>query len=246
MNLDLQYIDDLIRSYMAALGWPLEGLARLILAGMVGGLIGLERELRGRHAGFRTNLLVCFGSCLAMIVSTHFALTAWPLHPGTNLNVDPARIAYGIMTGVGFLGAGCIVQRNGGVRGLTTAAALWCVAALGLAAGFGLYLLTVLACGLILIALWLLAYFEEAFPKRKWRKVVVRRPWEAGAVRQTVKKFKEAKLDVVNVSFHRAADSGVVDVTLLLGFFDKNRYYDFERQMEAHTEGYELLSAEDA
>src|SRR3954463_12266300 len=123
-----------------AFGAPLEDFARLIMAAIAGGLVGIEREVRGRQAGFRTNMLVCIGSALGMIVSTQFAIHPWTpqtKNEGVNINIDPARIAYGVMTGIGFIGAGVIVHNKGAVRGLTTAAALWCVAAMGLAGGVG-------------------------------------------------------------------------------------------------------------
>src|SRR3982751_5325636 len=113
-----------------------ETATRILLAAIFGGLIGLEREVRGRQAGFRTYILVCVGSALVMVVSIQFAAHQWTAqsaNQGININIDPARIAYGVMTGIGFLGAGAIVHAQGGlVRGLTTAAALWCVAAVGL------------------------------------------------------------------------------------------------------------------
>src|SRR5262245_7556519 len=93
----IQAWDTAIQSWAAGLGWPLEGLLRLMGAAVLGGLIGLEREVRGRQAGFRTNMLVCIGSALVMIVSTHFAIHPWTAQPGVNLNIDPARIAYGVM-----------------------------------------------------------------------------------------------------------------------------------------------------
>src|SRR5688572_425765 len=116
-----EQMDDQIRLWALSLGWPLEAALRLICAVVAGGLVGLEREVRGRQAGFRTNVLVCLGSALVMIVSIHFAYVPWPQHAGVNINIDPARIAYGIMTGIGFLGAGTIVHSKGSVRGLTTA-----------------------------------------------------------------------------------------------------------------------------
>src|SRR5215470_11148993 len=110
----LSSIDQQISSWAASLGWPGEAMLRLVLAAVVGALVGLEREVRGRQAGFRTNLLVCVGSCLTMIVSLQFASHTWaPQQPGVNVNVDPARIAYGVMTGVGFLGAGTILHYRG-------------------------------------------------------------------------------------------------------------------------------------
>ncbi|MGH7176673.1 MAG: MgtC/SapB family protein, partial [Tepidisphaeraceae bacterium] len=121
--------DQQLRVWAGSLGVPGEALLRLVLAAVFGGLIGMERELRGRQAGFRTYLLVCLGSTLAMIVSIEFAVHPWhaqSLNQGVNINVDPARVAYGVMTGIGFIGAGTFVQSKGSVRGLTTAAGLWC------------------------------------------------------------------------------------------------------------------------
>src|SRR3954462_13102217 len=107
----LEHLDSLITAKMHGLGWPGEAFVELLLAALAGGMVGLERELRGRQAGFRTNILVAVGSALVMIVSTRVAEHPWhPSGPGVNINVDPARIAYGVMTGVGFLGAGLIVQ----------------------------------------------------------------------------------------------------------------------------------------
>src|SRR5687767_2930095 len=137
----LEHLDTLITSRLHSLGWPAEAFVELLLAAFVGGMVGLERELRGRVAGFRTNILVAVGSALVMIVSNRVAFHDWTPPPGQNveIQIDPARIAYGVMGGVGFLGAGIIVQHRGNVRGLTTAAGIWCVAALGLSAGLGLY-----------------------------------------------------------------------------------------------------------
>src|SRR5438552_461982 len=126
---------------ISSLGMSAEDMIRLVLAAIFGGVIGMEREMRGRQAGFRTHILVCVGSALVMLVSIEFALHRWSPQTtnngGVNINLDPARIGYGLMTGIGFLGAGAIVHSSGGlVRGLTTAAAMWCVAAIGLAVGF--------------------------------------------------------------------------------------------------------------
>lgn len=187
-----------------------EAMVRLVFAAVAGALIGIEREVRGRQAGFRTNLLVCVGSCLTMLVSLHFAIHPWQAQTpnlGVNINVDPARVAYGVMGGIGFLGVGTIIHHRGSVRGLTTAAALWCVAAVGLAAGFGMYALTVMVTGLVVAALWLLDYVEEHVPKVRYRTVTVRRRWVPGALEGTVSFFKERGMDVTDVSFKRTARS---------------------------------------
>src|SRR4051812_43918199 len=97
--------DNSIRIWGAQQSWPAEYVLRLVLAALAGGMIGVEREIRGRQAGFRTNLLVCVGSALVMIISIAFVDRTWPHDQRVNVNIDPARIAYGIMTGIGFLGA---------------------------------------------------------------------------------------------------------------------------------------------
>jgi putative Mg2+ transporter-C (MgtC) family protein len=238
----LDNIDVLIRNWVAGYGWPIESLARLLLAAVAGGLVGLEREIRGRQAGFRTNLLVCLGSALVMIVSTRFAGYEWDHEPGVQIAVDPARIAYGVMTGIGFLGAGTIIQSGGSVRGLTTAAALWCVAAVGLAAGFGLYVVAMLASLLILLALWLLDYVEEILPRTRYRTVIVRRRWQVGCIAETVELFKRAKLGVVDVTFERTGDLTHADISVRISVRRSIYYYNFERELE-RNEDYQLIAS---
>src|SRR5687767_11098249 len=192
-------LDDQVRLWALSLGWPLEAMLRLVLAVVAGGLVGLEREVRGRQAGFRTNVLVCLGSAIVMIVSIHFAKVPWPPQAGININVDPARIAYGVMTGIGFLGAGTIVHNKGSVRGLTTAAGLWCVAAIGLAVGFGMYTVALLATLLVVLVLWLLDVLEGVLPRVRYRTVTIRRRWTPGCIGQTIARFKKARLHVADL-----------------------------------------------
>jgi putative Mg2+ transporter-C (MgtC) family protein len=129
---------------LPTLNWD-EALLRLALAGVLGGLIGLERELRERGAGLRTHLLVAVGAALFTIAGAYgFG----------GVRVDPTRVAAQIVTGVGFLGAGAIIRQGFSVRGLTTAATLWVVAAVGLAAGAGYYSGAVITTALVLLALW--------------------------------------------------------------------------------------------
>jgi putative Mg2+ transporter-C (MgtC) family protein len=122
-----------------------EAMLRLALAGVLGGMIGLERELREREAGLRTHLLVAVGAALFTIVGAYG-------FGGTR--TDPTRIAAQVVTGIGFLGAGAIIRQGFSIRGLTTAATLWVVAAVGLAAGAGYYSAAVISTGLVLLALW--------------------------------------------------------------------------------------------
>jgi putative Mg2+ transporter-C (MgtC) family protein len=129
-----------------------DALLRLVVAAGLGGAVGLERELRDHEAGFRTHLLVALGACVFTLVSA-YAWTDWTFSTREGIVFDPTRIAAQIVTGIGFLGAGAIIVRGINVRGLTTAATLWVVAAIGMAAGTGYYAVAVGATGLVLVSL---------------------------------------------------------------------------------------------
>ncbi len=132
---------------------------RLVLALVVGAVVGLERERLGRPAGLRTFILVALGSCLFMLVSFYVA--------EINGRGDPGRIAAQVVTGIGFLGGGLLLRTGDTVRGLTTAAGIWAVAALGLAAGAGMYTITVVGTVLVLIVLAVLRQVEARYFKTK-------------------------------------------------------------------------------
>jgi putative Mg2+ transporter-C (MgtC) family protein len=142
----------LASSQLPTLNWD-ESLLRLALAALLGGLIGVERELREREAGLRTHLLVSLGSALFTIVGA-YGFNAFLDSGASVVRADPTRIAAQIVTGIGFLGAGAIIRQGLSVRGLTTAATLWVVAAVGLAAGAGYYSAAVSTTALVLLALW--------------------------------------------------------------------------------------------
>jgi putative Mg2+ transporter-C (MgtC) family protein len=206
-----------IDQHLSPLG---QDVFRLCFAALAGGLVGLEREARGRQAGFRTNLLVCLGSALVMLVSTHFADFPWHGAAGVNINVDPGRIAYGVMTGVGFLGAGTILHHTGAgaVRGLTTAAGLWCVAAVGLAIGFGLYTLATTATVMIVTALWFLDDLERLIPREQRRQITIRTQFKPGCVRELVEIMKDVGVRVMETSLKRCSDLTHADVTIAFAF----------------------------
>jgi putative Mg2+ transporter-C (MgtC) family protein len=139
-------------SSLPTLNWD-ESLLRLSLAAVLGGMIGIERELREREAGLRTHLLVALGSALFTIVGA-YGFHAFLDSGQSVVRADPTRIAAQIVTGIGFLGAGAIIRQGLSVRGLTTAATLWVVAAVGLAAGAGYYSAAVITTAVVLVALW--------------------------------------------------------------------------------------------
>jgi putative Mg2+ transporter-C (MgtC) family protein len=129
---------------------------RLALSVFLSGLIGLERQLHRRTAGLRTHILVCLGSCLIMLTSMY----VFDIYKSKIL-LDPGRIAAGVITGIGFLGAGTIMREKEGVKGLTTAASLWVVAGIGLSVGCGFYSASFFTTALTLIALLLLRRVED-------------------------------------------------------------------------------------
>jgi len=142
----------LLASSVPALGgW--DALLRLAVAAGLGAAIGIEREVREREAGIRTHLLVSLGSCLFTLVSA-YGFHEFLSSGATVVRADPTRIAAQIVTGIGFLGAGAIIREGISVRGLTTAASLWVVAAIGMSAGAGWYWPAVAATALTLFALW--------------------------------------------------------------------------------------------
>lgn len=232
-----------IHDWLASAGWTTEAFVRLCLAAALGGIIGLERELRGRQAGFRTNLLVCVGSALVMLVSVRLA--SLPLEPGGNfeIRVDPGRIAYGVMMGIGFLGAGAILKQDGFVRGLTTGAGLWCVAAIGLATGMGLYILSLLTAALVLVALWLLNLVEVALPRRQFRRIIIRCPWNDQCIQQLTNRVQEIGLGITARSFRRVGDLSEVDLEMELWFNDGSKYDRLEQELRRDGEC-KLLSSE--
>jgi putative Mg2+ transporter-C (MgtC) family protein len=130
---------------------------RLVLAAILGGIIGLEREMRDKPAGLRTNILICVGSTLFMSLSARVAQL---------LGGDPTRIAAQIISGIGFLGAGAVLHSHGFVLGLTTAATIWVVAGVGMALGSGMYGVATFVTGMSLVTLYFLSYVEDKIQGR--------------------------------------------------------------------------------
>jgi putative Mg2+ transporter-C (MgtC) family protein len=142
----------LLLADIPSLSWE-EALLRIVVAATLGGAVGIERELRDHDAGFRTHMLVAIGSALFTIVSA-YAFRDFLVGGGAVVRADPTRIAAQIVTGIGFLGAGAIIRQGFSVRGLTTAATLWVVAAIGMAAGAGYYGGALITTAVVLISLW--------------------------------------------------------------------------------------------
>jgi len=154
--------------------FDLEALLRVAGAAVIGAVLGIERHLHGRAAGLRTNALVCMASALLIVVSRGAALQGLTAEGHFQLNIDPSRMAAGIVTGIGFLGAGAILRlRENFIRGLTTAAEIWFVAAVGVAIGYGEYALAAMAAVLALAILIGLHAVERRVQSVVYRSLVV-------------------------------------------------------------------------
>jgi len=138
-------------------------VVRLLAAVLVGGVIGFERSFHGRPAGFRTHTLVCLASTALMLV-TVYEWQWMPSHSAENIRMDPTRMAQGIMTGIGFLGAGVIFKEGLSVRGLTTAASVWITAALGILIGIGFYFPAGVTALLVVFTLSAFRWIEARTP----------------------------------------------------------------------------------
>src|SRR5262245_60226061 len=190
----------------------LELLARLLVGTLLAALIGYERHLHGRPAGLRTHLLVGLASTTFMLVSTQFVYFQ---HYGKDdlVAVDPSRIAASVVTGVGFLGGGAILRTGLNVQGLTTAAGLWLVAAIGLSAGAGMYAICVASTALGVVALTVLRRFERK-DAALGRKVTLALDATAPPLREIIAALHRRNITAAPLEYERLLDEGRVQVTL--------------------------------
>ena len=189
----------------------LEIVGRLTAAAVLGSFIGFERERLLWAAGLRTHMLVCVGACLVMIVSAYGFMPVL----GPHIILDPSRVAAQVVSGVGFIGAGSIILRNEVVKGLTTAASLWAVAAIGLAVGGGLYLAAIAATAIILVILAGVKPLEERF--RNSRKALeIRLQARRGAVTMAIlnKLLGWRAIHLKGLTVRSADDPALDDVTI--------------------------------
>src|SRR5881409_2685801 len=176
-------------------------VTHLVVALIAGGLIGLERSYHGRPAGFRTHALVCMASSLLMLVTIYqgewFSPTA-----RESVHVDPTRMAQGVMTGIGFLGAGVIMKEGLSVRGLTTAASIWMTAAIGLLAGVGFYFPMALSVVLTLGVLSLFRWIEARMPTQAYYHFEVRFARASAASEREIRELvEEHGFSIANFSY---------------------------------------------
>ena len=194
-------------------------IARLLLAAVLGGIIGLERELRRKPAGLRTNMFICIGSALFTLLSEEVARRFG--------DPNPTRIASNLIPGIGFIGAGAIIRERGSVVGLTTAATVFVIASVGMAVGAGLYVTAVFAGLLILTALTALGWFEDRFGL-KARPVTFRLTTgkEPDVLAQASKILREMKVGMSHIQIQHAGNELVVEFDAVV----------------SHTQEHEVLS----
>ncbi len=177
---------------------PYEIILKLLLGTLLGGIIGFERQTHGRAAGFRTQLLVCVACVLIMIISeSYYAKSV--VNPEYT-RIDPTRIAAGAMTGVGFLGAGVILKTGLSIQGLTTAACIWIVSAIGLAVGAGQYLAGISGFVITFFSLWGLRIMEARMPRLTYRYITMITD-ESGDEKTVVSLFEKKSFRIVKMDY---------------------------------------------
>jgi putative Mg2+ transporter-C (MgtC) family protein len=184
---------------------------RLVLAAVLGGAVGLERELREREAGLRTHLLVSVGAAVFTLVSA-YGFSDFQYGSREGITLDPTRIAAQIVTGIGFLGAGAIIRQGLSIRGLTTAATLWVVAAIGLASGAGYYSVALIGTALVLFSLYplrILAYRGLVRIRPEEGRLLVSLP-PGGSAASVLEELERAGMRVDTLKIDEGQDERVV------------------------------------
>lgn len=204
-------------------------LIRLLIAGILGGIIGFERESASRPAGFRTHILVCVGSALVMITS-QFIFERYR----TLTNIDPARLGAQVISGIGFLGAGTIIREGASVKGLTTAASLWAVSCVGIAVGIGFYEGAIFAAAIIYITLIVLKRIEKHFAKKNRLSILCintdNLPGQIGVIGNILGKHK---VTIKNIEFSGEDNEDKVLIKFLVKISGSNVKKDIINELQA-------------
>jgi putative Mg2+ transporter-C (MgtC) family protein len=183
-----------------------EILIRLVLGALIGGIIGFEREIHGRAAGFRTQLIVCVAAVLIMITSENYYYHIHNLD--STLRIDPARIAAGALIGIGFLGSGVIIKSGYAVRGLTTAASIWIVSAIGLAIGGGLYFEGLATTAITIIALIVLRIIERHIKTLRFKKITISAHADTNAEEKIISVLSKFNFQIHSTDYEHSRHSG--------------------------------------
>lgn len=206
----MQSINEILMS--AEITWQ-TALIRILISFFIGSLIGIERETHNQPAGLRTHILISIGATIVMLISIYIPQTF------TNFqNGDPGRIAAQVVSGIGFLGAGAILKFGADVKGLTTAASIWAMAALGLAVGAGMYAISFVGVIVILFALTVMDIFEKrVFKERTLRKIellIKKKDADIDALKAELKKLD---VRVASTGFERNVNESNVKIIFYAG-----------------------------
>jgi putative Mg2+ transporter-C (MgtC) family protein len=193
---------------------------RIIAALVAGGLIGIERSHRGRPAGFRTHAIVCMASSLLMLV-TVYESHWFPRESAARVVLDPTRMAQGIMTGIGFVGAGAIIKEGFTVRGLTTAASIWITAAIGILTGVGFYFAALVGTVLVLGTLSTFRWIEARLPTETYAIFMVRFRQDASITEPALRGLIESTgFSLHNLSYRLYGELGQFEYRMVLRTLD--------------------------
>ena len=193
-----------------------EILFRLFLAAILGALVGFEREMHGRPAGIRTYLILCLGSALVMVMSEYLSYGLIDKLPPDALRLDPGRIAAQALTGIGFLGAGVILRHKDTIRGLTTAACVWVVCAIGLAIGGGFYLYGSVVAVMTVFSLVGIKYFEQRLKKDWYQELTIVSQDLAGQFARIQEVITKHAFEVINFGICKDLEKQEVTANFLL------------------------------
>jgi putative Mg2+ transporter-C (MgtC) family protein len=178
-----------------------EIIMRLLIALIIGGLTGLEREKSHQFAGFRTHILVSVGSCITAITSLSLYYDY-----STYSNIDPGRLTAQVLSGIGFLGAGAILKTSNGIRGLTTAAGIWATACIGITVGYGYYVLSISAWLFVMITLYILKKIDKLLFRKKQTIFNVKVD-NINMISMLYAKFEKCQIDVKNIDIETEDDN---------------------------------------
>jgi putative Mg2+ transporter-C (MgtC) family protein len=211
----------------------LEIVFRIVAALLAGGLIGLERSHRGRPAGFRTHALVCLASSLLMLVTVYE--THWiPKGGAATVVLDPTRMAQGIMTGIGFVGAGAIIKEGFTVRGLTTAASIWITAAIGILTGIGFYFAALVGTVLALGTLSTFRWIEARLPTETYAIFMVRFARESVMTEPALRTLVDSTgFSLHNLSYRLHGDVGLFEYRMVLRTLDAGNARALSEKLKA-------------
>ena len=206
----MDYISQIIHSN--EVNWE-TALIRILLSFILGMLIGIERETHHQPAGMRTHILICLGATVVMLISIFIPQTLTDFE-----NTDPGRIAAQVVSGIGFLGAGAILKFGTDVKGLTTAASIWAMAAIGLAIGAGMFVVAIIGVAVILFALTVMDLFEKkVFKERTLRKIELLVNKKNSDLQSIINVLSRWNVKIVSTGFERNMNEANDKITFMVG-----------------------------